>query len=59
MKKVVNALSALPQVEIMQTDVPGKSVVLSYPDEEISLVQIEDELGKVKHVIGSAEPCAI
>lgn len=59
MKKVVNALSVLPEVEIVQTDVPSKTVVLSYSAEEISLTQIESELGKVKHIIGNAEPCAI
>ncbi|WP_201375547.1 heavy-metal-associated domain-containing protein [Ktedonobacter robiniae] len=59
MKKVVNVLSALPEVEIVQTDVPSKTVVLSYPAEEISLTQIEGELDKIKHIIGNAEPCAI
>ncbi|GHO59355.1 hypothetical protein KSB_78300 [Ktedonobacter robiniae] len=52
-------LSALPEVEIVQTDVPSKTVVLSYPAEEISLTQIEGELDKIKHIIGNAEPCAI
>ena len=59
MKKVVNALSVLPKLEIIQTDVTGKAVVLRYPAEEIPLAQIEGELSKVKHVIGSVEPCVI
>ncbi|GHO42494.1 heavy-metal-associated domain-containing protein [Ktedonospora formicarum] len=59
MNKVTNAITNLPGVEIVQTDVPAKAVVIRYAPEQVTLAQIEGELEKVKHIIGSAEPYTI
>jgi copper chaperone CopZ len=53
MKKIVTKLQALPGVEIMQTDVPGKSLKLRYAASEISSDQIAQAIHEIGHRIAN------
>jgi copper chaperone CopZ len=59
MKKIVTKLQSLPGIEIMQTDVPTKSLGLRYAREEISAEQIERSVQEIGHRVapqGSVSP---
>lgn len=54
MKKVVKALGNVNTVEIVQTDVPTKTVTLCYDAIEVSMEHIETALREVGHVIAKS-----
>lgn len=56
MKKIVTKLQTLPGIEILQTNVPTKSLTLRYTSEEVSPGQIEQAVQDIGHRIASKEP---
>jgi copper chaperone CopZ len=39
-RNVTKALQTIPEVEVVQTDIPTKTVQLRYPEKQVSLEQI-------------------
>ena len=56
MKKIVTKLQTLPGLEIVQTDVPAKSLALRYASEEHSQEQIEQAISEIGHRVARAKP---
>jgi copper chaperone CopZ len=54
-RNVTKALQTLPELEIIQTDIPTKTVQLCYPEEQISLEQIKTVLLEAGYPV-AAEP---
>lgn len=55
MKKVVRALSSIPSVEIVSTDVATKSVCVRYDECEVGMPQFETALQTIGHIIALPE----
>ncbi|GCF06995.1 heavy-metal-associated domain-containing protein [Dictyobacter arantiisoli] len=55
MKKVVSALTPLPTLTIIATDLPSKSVVLHYDEQQLPGEEIEQALQHINHVISHEE----
>jgi copper chaperone CopZ len=55
MKKVVAALGTVAGVEIIETSVPSKTVLLHYEDSHTEMALIEAALQTIGHVIGKQE----
>jgi copper chaperone CopZ len=53
MKKIVRKLETLSSVEIVQTDVPGKSLSVRYQPEQVSTEQIEAAIRDIGHRVAS------
>jgi copper chaperone CopZ len=49
MKKVVNALNTVSNLEIVQTDVPTKTLVVRYEDDAAGMKEIEAALKGIGH----------
>jgi copper chaperone CopZ len=54
-RNVTNALQTLPELEVIQTDIPTKTVQVRYPDKQISLEQIKTVLHEAGYPV-AAEP---
>jgi copper chaperone CopZ len=55
MKKVVSALGTVPGVEVVETEVPSKTILLRYEDTQARIEQIEGTLQGIGHVISKWE----
>ena len=55
-RNVTNALQALPGVEVIQTDIPTKTVHLRYPTNQLSLEQIKTALAEAHYPVVSEQP---
>lgn len=55
-RKVTNALQTLPEVEIVQTDIPTKTVHLRYPENPPSLEQIKTVLLEAGYPVVAEQP---
>lgn len=53
-RNVTKALQTLPDVEVVQTDIPTKTVCLLYPKHQISLEHIETVLLEAKYPVVGA-----
>ncbi len=58
MKKIVTKLQTLPGIEILQTDVPTKSLALRYTRAEVSPEQIEQAVQEIGHHVAPKEPAS-
>lgn len=56
MKKIVNALQALPGIEIVETNVSAKYLALRYAPPEVSPGQIEQAIHEIGHRVAPREP---
>ncbi len=56
MKKIVTKLQTLPGIDILQTDIPTKSLALRYAREDISPEQIEQAVREIGHRVAPKEP---
>jgi hypothetical protein len=56
MKKIVAKRQTLPGIDILQADIPAKSLALRYAREEISQAQIEQAVQEIGHRIAPQEP---
>ena len=54
-RNVTKALQTLPEVEIVQTHIPTKTVQLRYPKNLISLEQVKTVLLEAKYPVVAAE----
>ena len=55
-RNVTKALQTLPELEIVQTDIPTKTVHLRYPEQQVSLEQIKTVLLEAKYPVVEAKP---
>lgn len=55
-RNVTKALQTLPELEIIQTDIPTKTVQLRYPEEHISLEQIQTVLREAGYPVAAEPP---
>ena len=53
---VTKALQTLPGVEVLQTDIPTKTVHLRYPSDQVSLEQIKVALAEAKYPMVAEQP---
>ena len=56
MKKIVATLQTLPGIEIVETNVPMKSLSLRYVPQEVTPEQIEHAVRAIGHRVASNEP---
>ena len=50
-RNVTNALQALSGIEIIQTDIPTKTVHLRYPTNQVSLEEIKTALAEARYPV--------
>jgi copper chaperone CopZ len=50
-RNVTKALQTLPELEVVQTDIPTKTVRLRYPEKQISLEEIKTVLLEAKYPV--------
>lgn len=55
-RNVTNALQTIPGLEILQTDIPTKSVHLRYSAEHVSLEQIKAVLAEARYPVIAEQP---
>jgi len=55
-RNVTNALQTLPELEVVQTDIPTKTVHVRYSEEQVSLEQIKAVLLKAKYPVAAEQP---
>ena len=53
---VTKALQTLPELEVVQTDIPTKTVHLRYPEKQISLEQIKTVLREAGYPVAEESP---
>lgn len=55
-RNVTKALQTLPELEVMQTDIPTKTVQVRYPEEQVSLEQIKAVLLEAGYPVAAEPP---
>jgi copper chaperone CopZ len=55
-RNVTNALQTLPELEVVQTDIPTKTVRVRYPEGQISLEQIKTVLREANYPVAEDKP---
>ncbi len=55
-RNVTKALQTLPELEVVQTDIPTKTVQLRYPEHQISLEQIKTVLLEAGYPVAAEKP---
>lgn len=55
-RNVTKALQTLPELEVVQTDIPTKAVRLRYPEDQVSLEQIRTVLLEAGYPAVQEEP---
>jgi copper chaperone CopZ len=55
-RNVTKALQTLPELEVVQTDIPTKTVYVRYSEEHVSLEQIKAVLLEAKYPVAPEKP---
>jgi copper chaperone CopZ len=55
-RNVTKALQTLPELEVVQTDIPTKTVRVLYPEGQVSLEQIKAVLLEAKYPVAAEQP---
>ena len=55
-RNVTRALQTLPELEIVRTDIPTKTVHVRYSEDQVTLEQIKTVLSEAKYPVVAAEP---
>jgi Cu+-exporting ATPase len=55
-RNVTKALQTLPELEIVQTDIPTKTVRLRYPENQVTLEQIKTVLLEANYPVAAEKP---
>jgi copper chaperone CopZ len=55
-RNVTKALQTLPELEIIRTDIPTKTVRVRYPEQQISLEQIKTVLFEAGYPVAAEPP---
>lgn len=54
-RNVTNALHTLPELEVVQTDIPTKTVQVRYEEDQVSLEQIKKVLQDAKYPVAEQQ----